>query len=302
MKLEGILPAIVTPLDNRERFHEPAFAKLCERFYAAGVDGLYVCGQTGEGPDMAPAERRRAAEAAVRLAPKGKTIIVHVGARGLRESVDLARHAGKIGAHAISSLPPGAKYSFEETRLYYRELAASVNVPLLIYYFPSIAPNLTNIDQMLELAALPNVVGLKFTDSDMFKLWNLVRHGATVFMGSDEMLAAGLLMGAHGGIGGTYNVMPPLFVDLYNHARTGRWKQARAVQDVVNPVIDVILRQPPLAAIKLMLEWSGVAAGRCVSPRRDLTPAEQRVLADRLRSIPWITKHSGIHLPAPESR
>ncbi|MEZ5400937.1 MAG: dihydrodipicolinate synthase family protein [Bryobacteraceae bacterium] len=298
MQFQGILPAIVTPLDSRERFHEAAFAQLCDRFYKAGVDGLYVCGQTGEGPDLPPTERKRVAEAAVRHAPKGKTVVVHIGARGLRESVDLARHAQKTGAHAISSLPPGAKYSFAETRNYYRALAASVDIPVLIYYFPAIAPKLTNIDQMLELAALPNVIGLKFTDSDMFKLWALVRQGATVFMGSDEMLAAGILMGAHGGIGGTYNVMPKLFVDLHAHARAGRWKQARAVQDIVNPVIDAILRFPALAAIKQMLAWSGIAAGAPVAPRRILTEEETAAFAARLRSLTAAAKHLEIDIPA----
>ncbi|MEZ5354792.1 MAG: dihydrodipicolinate synthase family protein [Bryobacteraceae bacterium] len=297
MKFQGILPAIVTPLDSKERFHEQAFSQLCERFYAAGVDGLYVCGQTGEGPDLPSSERKRAAETALRVSPAGKTVIVHVGARSLRQSVDLARHAEKTGAHAISSLPPGARYSFEETRNYYRELAASVHIPVLIYYFPALAPNLTHIDQILELAALPNVIGLKFTDSDMFKLWDLVRHGATVFMGSDEMLSAGLLMGAHGGIGGTYNVMPPLFVEMYAHARAGRWKQAKNVQDIVNPIVDAILRSPPLGAIKQMLEWSGIKAGLPVAPRRGLSAEEQAALADRLRSLPWIGKHSGLVLP-----
>jgi len=196
-QLSGIMPAVVTPFDESGAFAPGAFEKLLARLYGAGVDGLYVCGQTGEGLLQSVASRQQAAEAAVRLSPKGKTIIVHVGAHTTDDAVTLARHAAKAGAHAVSSLPPAGAYSFDEIRAYYRTLAAASELPLLVYYFPSVAPALRSTEQMLELCALPNVIGLKFTDSDMFRLWSLKRAGAVVFNGSDEMLVAGLIMGAY---------------------------------------------------------------------------------------------------------
>ncbi len=189
--LQGILPAVVTPLDEDGQFAPHAFERLLERLYATGIDGLYVCGQTGEGLMLSADQRKQVAEAAVRLSPKDKTVILHIGAGTTAEAVELARHGAAIGAHAVSSLPPGGNYSFDEIRGYYTTLAAASGLPLLVYYYPAISSAVRTTDQILELCAIPNVVGLKFTDTDLFKLWVLRRSGAVVFNGCDEMLRRG---------------------------------------------------------------------------------------------------------------
>jgi N-acetylneuraminate lyase len=278
----GIMPAIVTPLDQEGRFNPDAFLRLIERFNSAGVDGLYVCGQTGEGWQQSLEQRKQVAEAAVRFSPAGKTVIVHVGAQSLSEATKLASHASEIGAHAISSLPPAGSYSFEEIREYYRAVAASSHVPLLIYYFPSLAPSIRTTAQILQLCELPNVAGLKYTDSDLFKLWEIRRTGAVVFNGSDEMLVAGLIMGANGGIGSIYNLVPDRFSSLYRHAVAGRWQEAQATQNSINELISVILRFPVNTAVKAVLKWSGIDCGTCVAPRRSLTAIEERELKNGL--------------------
>src|SRR5262249_52081292 len=78
--LKGIIPATVTPLDPEEGFAPGAYKTLLERLYAAGVNGVYVCGQTGEGLLQTVEQREQVAEAAVKYSPPGKTVIVHVGA------------------------------------------------------------------------------------------------------------------------------------------------------------------------------------------------------------------------------
>jgi N-acetylneuraminate lyase len=278
----GIIPAIITPVDDDGRFQLEPFAQLVGRLYHAGVYGLYVCGQTGEGLQQSPDQRKSVAEAAVQLSPRGKTVIVHVGAPATGTAVDLARHASRVGAHAISSLPPAGNYSFGEIRDYYQALASASDIPLIIYYFPSIAPAIQTTDQILELCRIPNVAGLKFTDSDFFRLWAIRQSGAVVFNGSDEMLIAGLIMGANGGIGSTYNLMPESFVELYSHAAAGRWEEARAVQGRINEMLDVLLRYPVHPAIKAVLRWSGLDCGNCIPPRRHLSPSEENDLRAQL--------------------
>lgn len=275
-KLQGILPAVITPFDSQFRFNSAAFERLLERVYTAGVHGLYVCGQTGEGLIQSAAQRKTVAEAAVRNSPAGKTVIVHVGTHGgTAEAVELARHAEKIGAAAISSLPPLGNYSFEEIRLYYAELAAATDLPLLIYYFPAVASSIARADQILTLCEIPNVAGLKFTAHDLYLLSEIKKSGAIVFNGYDEVLAAGLLMGADGGIGTFYNVVPELFVKLYEEAAAGKWQQARETQAEVNELITIGLRYPVHPAAKKLLAWSGIDCGPCVTPRRALTAAEE---------------------------
>jgi len=279
---QGIVPAVVTPLDEDGRFAPAPFARLLERLYAAGVDGVYVCGQTGEGPQLAAEDRKRAAEVAVRCSPKGKQVIVHAGAARPAEAVELARHAASCGATAVSSLPPAGGYSFPEVAAYYRMLAAATDAPFLVYFFPDVAPAINRVEHILELCALPNVIGLKFTDFDLYRMGLFKRAGAVVYNGRDEVLAAGLMMGADGGIGSFYNLIPDLFLEVYKLAREDRFAEARAVQYRINELIQLTLRFPALAAIKLMLKWSGIDCGLVAAPRRSLTAVEESELRRQL--------------------
>ncbi|GIU78643.1 MAG: N-acetylneuraminate lyase [Bryobacteraceae bacterium] len=286
MKLEGILPALVTPFSEEVNLDEAALERLLDYVYRGGVDGVYICGQTGEGLQQSPDLRKRVAEAAVRYSPAGKRIVVHVGAPSTHTAVELARHAAAVGATAISSLPPAGAYSFAEIRDYYKELAAATDLPCLVYHYPAISGTVSSLDQVTALCSLPNVIGLKFTDMDLYKLASLKKAGCNVLNGYDEILVAGLLMGADGGIGSFYNVAPHLFVELYCAARRGDWARAKAVQDDINEIITIGLRYPVHSAVKAMLAWLGLDCGQCLGPRRPLTAVEVRELHELLERSP----------------
>jgi N-acetylneuraminate lyase len=277
----GILPAVVTPFDAQGRFQPSAFAKLLDHVYNAGVHGVYVNGQTGEGALQSPAQRKQVAALAVESSPRDKLVVIHVGAHTASDVIELAKHASHVGADAISSLPPIGNHSFAEIKSYYENLADASDVPLLIYYCSDIACNIETIDQFLSLCDIPNVIGLKFTDHNLFRLSRIKRHGAVMFNGSDEVLVAGLLMGADGGIGSFYNIVPELFVEVYECALAQQWQRAHDVQMSINELVDIGLHFPVYPAIKLMLSWKGIDCGRCHPSHRSLTPAEET----RLRTM-----------------
>jgi len=177
----GILPAIITPLDSAERFQPRAFECLLERLYNAGVHGIYVCGQTGEGLLQSIEQRKAIAEVAVKWSPEDKKVIVHVGAYRTADAIELARHAARVGAHAVSSLPPLGGYSFAEVKAYYQALAELSDVPLLVYYFPELCSTIASADQILELCSMTNVIGLKFTDFDLCRMSLVKDSGAVIF-------------------------------------------------------------------------------------------------------------------------
>ncbi len=281
--LEGIFPALVTPLKADETVDTVALEQLLERVYSAGVHGVYICGSTGEGQSLPEASRRTVMEVVSRNTPKDRKMIAHVGAASFGEAASLARHAAVHGAVAFSSLRP-AGASFPELKAYYRDLAASTDLPFLAYYFPNAADQLS-YSQLLEICELPGIAGLKFTDYDLFTLSSLVRAGNTMFNGRDEVLSAGLLMGAHGGIGSIYNLVPGMFVELYHHARAGRWQEAVALQDRINLLIRVLIRFPFIAALKQYLRWDGLECGIVTRPRLELTAAETVALREALTPL-----------------
>jgi N-acetylneuraminate lyase len=212
--------------------------------------------------------------------PAGKKLIVHVGAHDLRAAVDLAQHAGRCGACAISSLPPAGDRAV--VREYYRTLAQESPVPLVLYYFPVAVPTAFKApEDLIEVCELPNVLGVKFTDFNLFLLHRLTEMGKTVFNGYDEVLAAGLLMGAQGGIGSTYNVMPQVYLKIAEAAREGNWEMARHWQFAANRVIEVLVQFPFAAALRTVMGARGFDCGPSMKEEL-LSRGEQKTLLHAL--------------------
>ncbi|MEO8620765.1 MAG: dihydrodipicolinate synthase family protein [bacterium] len=283
LSLHGILPATITPLDDDGRFVPQVFERLLERLYAAGVHGIYVCGTTGEGMLQSIEQRQSIVETAVACTPADRHVVVHVGAASLAEALALSAHAAKAGAHAISSLPPlSGQFPFADVHRYYSALAHNSDLPLLVYYFPDLSSSIGTTEQLETLCDLPNVIGVKFTDFDLYRMAQVTRPERAVFNGRDEVLVAGLLMGASGGIGTFYNLVPELFVSIYNSAMAGRWDEARSLQQRVNALIRITLKYPVFPAVKQMLAWSGLDCGSCLPPRGRLDDGQQLELQKQL--------------------
>jgi N-acetylneuraminate lyase len=148
---------------------------------------------------------------------------------------------------------------------------------------PAVCPGIATYEQIRRLCEIPNVIGLKFTNFNLYMLHSIKKAGYTIFNGRDEVLVAGLLMGADGGIGSTYNLIPELYVELYKLAGQQRWEAARRLQDRVNELITIILRFPLLPAIKAMLTWSGINCGPCLESPQTLTASQRSKLCNLLR-------------------
>jgi N-acetylneuraminate lyase len=274
-RFRGVFPAVVTPFDANGEFAAATFERLLARLYGTGVHGVYVCGQTGEGVLQPVSMRQQVAETAIRCTPKDRAVILHVGAARLADAIQLARHAERLGASAVSSLPPAGNYSFAELKGYYEQLAKASSLPLLIYYYPEATRITVSLEELLDLCSIPNVAGLKFTDFDLYKLHQISLSGNVIFNGRDEVFAAGMLMGADGGIGTFYNLVPELVLHIYESARSNKWDEARRAQDQVNELIRITLQFPMLSAVKTMLKWQGFDCGQCLAPRQNLTPEQE---------------------------
>ncbi len=281
--IRGILPALATPIDAGGAVQTAPLEALIARLYRAGVRGLYVAGQTGEGWQLDMAQRKLLAEVAMRNSPKGAPVMIHVGAMRVADSIELARHAASSGATAISSLPPPGASDGAELLDWYRRLAEASPLPLYVYYFPSLSPAVKTCADLLALCELPNVAGLKYTADNLDWMSETVQAGANVLFGRDEVLVSALLLGAHGGIGTFYNLVPEWLVELYAHAEAGRWCEAARIGERLRQLIHVCGRYPMLSAAKVILRWQGFDCGHVLSPRLNLTPAQEQSLRSDLQ-------------------
>lgn len=285
MELTGIYPAIVTPFNVVGAFEAAVFEKHIRRLYEAGVDGLYVLGQTGEGMQQSLNQREVVLEAAVKSSPPEKRVIVHVGAATTMDAIRLAKHAETCGAHAISSLPPIGAYSYAEIRSFYQTLAASTKLPVLLYHHPETCPALTP-ELALDLCSIPNVLGFKFTDFNLFLLSLIRARGKIVLNGRDEQLAGGLLLGANGGIGTFYNIFPRLFVEIFSLAREGKWSNAAELQILINPILKKIFDAGLLPATREILKLQGFPCGEALLPRAPLSAVALQTLRREIEALP----------------
>ena len=282
-----ILPALVTPLFPDGRLDERSTERLIDHLYGQGVGGLYVTGTTGEGIHLDAKIRQRLVELAVQGSNGRGSVIVHVGATQASAVFELADHAAQVGADAISSIPPFAGgYFWDEIHAFYAELARRSALPVVAYHFPGLTGQQPTLAQLSSLLAIPNIAGLKFTDPNFYVMQRLLtRLGPeqVLYNGQDEALALGLSIGAHGGIGSTYNFMPALIVAIYRDAAAGRSAEAIATQRQVNTIIEAVLTCQIVAATKQILYWQGlIDHPTCAFPRAALSDGQQRKLRDML--------------------
>ena len=177
-ELNGIIPALITPVTPEGEVAPKVLEQLLER--TCTPPALPECtsaARPARGLLQTVAMRKTVAEVVARSTPAGKANIIHIGAHRPDDAVELARHARRIGAHAVSSLPPIGGYSFEEVRAYYQRIAAAADLPVLVYYFPEVSSAIRTVDQILELCAIPGVIGLKFTDFDLYRMSRLTLLG-----------------------------------------------------------------------------------------------------------------------------
>ena len=270
---KGIMPALITPFNDNQEINMEAVFKLIDWQLACGVNGFYTCGRTGEGPALRVSTRKSMVEAAVE-ATKGRGVIInHIGASNILDVIELTKHSQKVGVNAISSLVPNytANYTEDELVEYYKIIADNTDLPILVYATPTLnASDLSKL--MLRLMQIPNVIGLKFTRNNYFELQqikSLNDGNINVINGPDETLLCGLAIGADGGIGATYNLMPDWFVKLYTAFSAGDLAGAKEYQYKINQVIKILIKYSKngsLKAVKSALEMKGFQAGYAACP------------------------------------
>lgn len=292
--IKGLVPAVFTPMNADGSLNLAQIAPITEQLLSEGVSGFYVCGSTGEGPSLTREERMAVAEAYITAAAERVPIIVQVGHTSLEEAKLLAKHAEQQGADAISAIPPTY---FKPKSLVVlidclSEIAvAAPSLPFYYYHIPHMTAVEIDVVSLLELAAerMPNFAGVKYSTTTVFELQACVNASAGRFnmlFGCDEMLLSGLVGGAHGAVGSTYNFAAPLYQRIINAFEQGdiasaQREQARAVE-VVRILVEFSAAN---SAIKTMMKLIGLDCGPTRLPQSPLTPQQENSLKDKMDAI-----------------
>lgn len=290
-KFKGIFPALLTPFNEDESINFDALKQLVNRLIAQGVKGFYVDGSTGEAFLLTIEERKQLIRAVAEYA-KGKcTLIAQIGSIALPDAIELARCAESAGYDAISSVPPFYyKFSFAEIKRYYFAIADAVDLPMIIYNVPIYTGVSFTAEQMAEFLQDDRFIGVKHTSSDYFALrqFRSAFTDKVMLNGFDEMLLAGLSLGANGAIGSTYNFMPEKFIRIYQLFNEGKIEEAVCVQEEADRIIAALCKVGVMQGEKAILTKLGVPMGKLRAPFIDISDEQKEWLFDQI--LPLLSK------------
>lgn len=241
-KYKGIIPAFYACYGEDGEIDSDRVKALTRYFIDKGVKGLYVNGSSGECVYQSVADRKQILEAVMSEAKGKLTIINHVACNNLKDSQELARHSEEWGVDAIAAIPPIyfrlPEYSIAD---YWNGISeAAPQTDFMIYNIPQLAGVTLTPSLYKEMLKNPRVIGVKNSSmpvQDIDTFISIAGPDYIVFNGPDEQFLGGRMMGAGGGIGGTYGAMPELFLALNEFIAQNDFDKARALQARINIII-----------------------------------------------------------------
>lgn len=266
---QGVYAALMTPFKADGSVDYDALQVLADHCINSGLTGLYVGGSTGEGFLLTEEERMEVFRVVGKHMAGKCNLFAHVGAISTDSAIRMAKVAEESGFDAISAVAP-FYYSFplEAIKTYYSDIMHATALPMLMYNFPNAGGFNGMLDVVNSFIQDDKLLGIKHTSQNLFELeqFKHLERDLVVFNGFDEMLVAGLSMGADGGIGSTYNFMPKIILDIYNSFNKGDIAAAQKAQDKANRIISAMIPFGVFQMEKEILANLGLPVGECRKP------------------------------------
>jgi 4-hydroxy-tetrahydrodipicolinate synthase len=292
--LDGVIVALLTPLDREGRVDHGALRQLVERVVAGGVTGVSPLGSTGEGYSLGLEQRRAVVETVAGAVPAGMPVIPGVFAHNHEQAIEeIAAYAGH-GGTAVLTAPPGYyPLAAGEQEAYFSRVADDAALPLVLYNIPVFTKVAIAPAAAAALASHPRVAGLKDSSRDLGYAANLLdavaaagaAAGFSVLTGTDSMLVSYMLAGARGAICANANVVPELVRAAYDAVRAGKLDDALSHEARLRAISGAFAVGALPAAFKAAVAAAGIGEPWLVPPRRALTEAETAALMERLTAL-----------------
>lgn len=288
--LHGVLTALSTPFTADETLDVATLRLVVERSVSAGVNGVVAAGSTGEVAALSADERMRLVEIVVEQTAGRVPVIAQTGATTTAEAIGLSQAAQRSGADALMLITPYYEpLSMAETIAYIKDVAASVDLPIMLYNIPAVTGVNLDPDTVRSLATeVDNIRYIKDSSANWEQALQLIHHHSDVigtFIGWDVFIYSALVEGATGVMAGTANIVPNEIVEINALIAKNDLSAARAKWKPLYPLLEFVLGNSFIAAVKAGLEIEGLPVGiprRPIAPlRTDQTEALRRLLANR---------------------
>jgi 4-hydroxy-tetrahydrodipicolinate synthase len=293
--LEGVIVALLTPVDADGKVDHGALRQLVERLVGRGVTGVSPLGSTGEGYSLSLEQRLAVVDTVAAAVPAGMPVIPGLFAHNHEQAVTETAAYADHGGTAVLTAPPGYyPLAAAEQQAYFSRLADAAALPLVLYNIPVYTKIQIVPAVAAALAAHPRVAGLKDSGRDLGYAASLLdavaaagpaAAGFSVLTGTDSMLVSYLLAGARGTICANANLVPEVVLAAYQAARAGKLDEALRHEARLRAVQAALATGAPPAAIKAALAASGVGGPSLVPPRLPLTAAQTALVIERLTAL-----------------
>ena len=296
LPLTGIVPPMITPLQDRDTLDCAGLEKLIEHILAGGVSGLFILGTTGEGPSLSYRLRRELVQAVCTQVRQRVPVLVGITDTAFVESVGVARAAAESGADAVVLAPPYYLPEAQpELQEYLDHLLPELPLPLYIYNMPALTKVHFELDTVKRAMDEPRIIGLKDSSGDMnyFKqAAELIRQRPdwTLLIGPEEKLFDSLQLGGFGGVSGGANLFPKLYVGVVEAFRAGNLERARQLQRQIQRVSDSFYRigkysSSIIKGIKCVSNCRGICDDFMAEPFHRFRAGERDLVRARLAEI-----------------
>ncbi len=295
LRIHGVVPPVPTPLTPTGEVDVAAVHRIFDHLVHGGCDAAFVLGSTGELASLPRHSRETAIRSAVEAAAGRIPLLVGIAANCPADSISLARLASDLGADGLVMAAP-CYYDLapDELRRYFTTILPELDRPTLLYNMPWLTGHVLDMDCLRTALDHPQVIGFKDSSGDIDYLRQMIevaatREGATVLVGNEYFYLEGLLLGAHGVVGGGANIYPALFRSLQDACDHGDLESARSLQERITWLgerLFGITGRPSavFCAIKAGLAALGLCEPQMAIPLTGCTEAELECVREILAS------------------
>ena len=288
--IQGIIPAMITPMTEDEELDEKGFQKIIDGLIAAGVHGIFTVGTAGEFWALTMEEKKRIYQWSAEFVNKRVPVYVGTCANSTREAVRLSEMAQEAGVDCLSVLTPNYISPNEEQMFsHYAAIASAIDLPILLYNLPARTGNALSLNLVVRLAeSFENVVGIKDSSGDFSNAMAYLfqaPQGFRFVMGNDALIYPAFMQGASGAIAATANVAPEIAVGIYESILKGDLDSAKDFQKRLTPVRRAFTLGTHPAMLKAGAEMVGYAGGPPRAPVSSLTSSQREQLRQMLVEI-----------------
>ncbi|UQA77105.1 dihydrodipicolinate synthase family protein [Sphingobacterium siyangense] len=295
-KWEGIYPAMLSPFDENGNLDFDMFGKNIEAQLDGGVHGLIIAGSLGEASVLSTEEKYDLLTYALKVVAGRVPVLLNIAENTTAAAIKVAQTSEELGADGLMLLPP-MRYRADdrEAVAYFRAVAQSTKLPILIYNNPVDYSTYVSLDMFEELLLEPNIQAVKESTRDLTNITRLKnRFGdrLKIMAGVDTLGLESLMLGADGLVAGLVDAFPRETVAMYDLVKAGDYSKAVEIYRWFMPLLELDIHPKLVQYIKLAATAEGISTPYTRAPRLPLIGEEEqrvkKIIADSIATRPQL--------------